>query len=129
METKSRYEVIADLEKQKRVLIREKDEIDDGTKTKERAIKNLERTKEDIAKQRTDFGIREDNSKQDLDRERANFEFKIKNTEDQVDREIVDATEDLKTYKDSMERKKETSDKLIEGINESLERFGKLQSK
>ena len=50
METKSRYEVIADLEKQKRDLIREKDKIDDDIKVRERVVKNLERTKEDISK-------------------------------------------------------------------------------
>ncbi len=50
METKSRYEVISDLENKKRELIRERDKLDEDSKDKERKVKNLERTKEDISK-------------------------------------------------------------------------------
>ena len=47
METKSRYEVISDLEKQKRELIKERDELGDVLREKEKAIKDTERTKND----------------------------------------------------------------------------------
>ncbi len=47
METKSRYEVISDLEVQKRELIRERDGFDDAIKVKERGVKDVERQKGD----------------------------------------------------------------------------------
>lgn len=47
METKSRYEVIADLEKQKRDLIREKNGLNDVLRGKETKQKEMERTKAD----------------------------------------------------------------------------------
>lgn len=47
METKSRYEVISDLERQKRDLIRERDGFTDKVFEKERAVKDLERKKSD----------------------------------------------------------------------------------
>lgn len=129
METKSRYEVIADLEKQKRILICEKAEIDDEVKIKERIVKNLKRGKEDLAKKDEDFKMEQANAISDLDRKRTNWEFKMKNTKEQVDREVEDAKEDVINYKKSVDAKKKTFDELIKGINESLERFGKLQSK
>lgn len=46
-DTKSRYEVISDLEKQKRDLIHERDELGDDLKEKERKLKNIERAKSD----------------------------------------------------------------------------------
>ena len=45
--TKSRYEVISDLETQKRNLIRERDGFDDRIKEAKREIKELERELED----------------------------------------------------------------------------------
>ena len=47
METKSRYEVIAELETKKRELIREQNSFADQLKNKERAVKDLERTRDD----------------------------------------------------------------------------------
>ena len=47
METKSRYEVIAELEAQKRDLIREKAGFDDEGKDIEKAIKEIKRNLED----------------------------------------------------------------------------------
>ena len=47
METKSRYEVIAELEQQKRKLILERDSFEDKVKAKERHIKDLKREVED----------------------------------------------------------------------------------
>jgi predicted nucleic acid-binding Zn-ribbon protein len=48
METKSRYEVIADLEKQKRGLIVEKDSFKDQLQEKEKEIKEAKRDIEDM---------------------------------------------------------------------------------
>jgi len=47
METKSRYEVIADLERQKRQLIQDKASLRDGLIIKEQQIKELKRQLED----------------------------------------------------------------------------------
>ena len=47
METKSRYEVIADLEQQKRSLIRERDSFPDKVREMEKEIKETKRELED----------------------------------------------------------------------------------
>ena len=47
METKSRYEVISDLEEKKRDLIISRDSFEDTIKLREREIKNLKRDLED----------------------------------------------------------------------------------
>ena len=47
METKSRYEVISDLEKQKRDFIKEKEDLGNDLKAKERNLKDTERSKAD----------------------------------------------------------------------------------
>jgi len=123
METKSRYEVISDLESKKRELIEKRDSLNEGIKQKERIIKELERTKEDIAKQKEDFELKDKNKRDDLDRAKADFEFRIKNTEDEYNRKIVDAKEDLEFFKENIESKKATYEDLIDGVEKSLERF------
>jgi len=120
METKSRYEVIADLEKQKRDLIREKESINDQEKNKERAVTNLKRQKEDISKMKEDFILKQERDKKD-------FDFKVKNTEIQIDRQITDAEEELNYFKSTSNNRIETIKELIKGVDESLERFTKLQ--
>lgn len=47
METKSRYEVIADLEDKKRHMIVERDSFPDMVKTKEKEIKKMQRDVDD----------------------------------------------------------------------------------
>ena len=47
METKSRYEVIAELEGKKRDLIKERDGLDDEAKEKENQFRDLKRQKDD----------------------------------------------------------------------------------
>jgi len=110
-------------------LIREKDELNDNVKLKEREVLNLERTKEDVSKQKGDFALHLRIKEENIKREQDEFDFKIKNTEDALDRNILDAKEDLEYYKTTIEQKKKTVEELIIGVNESLERFGKLQSK
>lgn len=55
METKSRYEVIADLEEEKRGLIREKAGFDDEVKRKEKDIKEIKRKLEDKEEDLKDY--------------------------------------------------------------------------
>ena len=128
METKSRYEVISDLEKQKRDLIRERDGLDDEVKKKERSVKNLERQKEDITLQKKSFDMKQEEQKKSLEREKEEFDFKIENTEDDLTRKIADAKEDTDYYKTTVEKRKATINELIKGVDESLQRFGKLQN-
>ena len=61
METKSRYEVIAELEAQKRNLIREKAGFDDEMKDIEKAIKEIKRNLEDKEEELKNFkdGLKE----------------------------------------------------------------------
>ena len=47
METKSRYEVISDLEAKKRELIKEKNSLNDVLLEKEKILKGIERQKSD----------------------------------------------------------------------------------
>jgi len=47
METKSRYEVIADLEEKKRNLIMQRNNLDSGLKASERQLKEMKRELED----------------------------------------------------------------------------------
>ena len=86
VDTKSRYEVIADLEKRKRDLIVERDSLDDVLKSKERKLKDLKRDMEDIE-------------------------------------------EDIEDFKSKMKDKKETISELIKSVDESLNRFSKLNEK
>ncbi len=86
METKSRYEVIADLEKQKQDLIREREGFKDIIKNRDYEILQIERALEDKKK-------------------------------------AVDE------YKAEVDDRKVVIEELIKGVDESLERFGKLQSK
>ncbi|HUS51275.1 MAG TPA: hypothetical protein VMZ91_13995 [Candidatus Paceibacterota bacterium] len=55
METKSRYEVVAELEENKRNLIRERDGLDDKLKGKEKELKDLKRRIEDKEEEIKDF--------------------------------------------------------------------------
>jgi chromosome segregation ATPase len=66
METKSRYEVIADLEKQKRNLIRERDSLDDDLKVKEKVLKDLKRDIEDTEEEITNFKSKMKDKKQTI---------------------------------------------------------------
>ena len=129
METKSRYQVIADLEQKKSDLIRERDSADANVADKERNILANERNIEDIGVQKSDFDMNQENEKEDLERKKKEFDFKIKNTESIYKRKIEDAKTELAQFKETKETRKNTVDELIKGIDESLDRFGKLQAK
>ena len=55
METKSRYEVICELEDKKRNLILERDSFEDQVRSREKNIKKLERELEDIKEELEEF--------------------------------------------------------------------------
>ncbi len=55
METKSRYEVISDLEQNKRTLITERDGLDRDLKNKEKLVKESKRDLEDLEQDVKDF--------------------------------------------------------------------------
>lgn len=129
METKSRYEVISELEEKKRSYIKERDELDFEVKSKERNVVNLKRTKADIEAQKRDFDLKEANAREDLERKRKDFEFRLGNTEVNLDRQIEDAEEDIQNFKATVEKRKETLNELIKSVDASLERFGKLHEK
>ena len=97
METKSRYEVIAELEGKKRDLIKERDGLEDEVKEKEDQLRNLKRQKEDNITA--------------------------------LDRSIEDAEYNISRFRDTMDERKITINALIESVNESLDRFGKLGDK
>ena len=139
METKSRYEVISDLEAQKRTLVRERDGLEEESRVREKVVVELERVKEDITKQKADFEMRQKNTQIDLERdfdnnllklkrEKEEYEFKLKNTEEDYTRRIADAKEDSTNFKTTKEERKKTIQELIKGVDDSLERFGKLQT-
>lgn len=84
MDTKSRYEVIAELEAKKRELMDKRDSMDLVLKNKQRQVK-----------------------------------FK--------NRELEDLKEDIDEFKESMKQRKETINEIITSINDSLQRFERLQ--
>jgi len=71
METKSRYEVIAELEAKKRDLILDRDSFTEGLITKEKELTNAERNKDD---QMVAHDRKIDDIKKDLDKFKENSE-------------------------------------------------------
>jgi len=86
METKSRYEVISDLEAEKRRMIVARESLQDNLRKMERSLKEYER-------------------------------------------EVEDQKKEIENFKENMEEQKNTYNELIKSIDESLARFGKLDSK
>jgi len=79
METKSRYEVIADLEKQKRQLIQDKASLRDGLIMRERQIKELKRQLEDAQEALTQY-------KESIKDKKETADLLIKSVEDALKR-------------------------------------------
>jgi len=86
MEIKSRYEVISELEGQKRTLIREREGFKDRIKNQKKDIRDSER-------------------------------------------ELEDAKEELKDFEGTVTERQSTIKELIKSIDESLQRFSKLDAK
>lgn len=66
METKSRYEVIAELEDKKRNLILQRDALPDKLKAMEKEIKEMKRDVEDKEEEVTDFKKRMEENKETI---------------------------------------------------------------
>lgn len=129
METKSRYEVISDLEQKKRSLINEKNELDFEVTSKKRRVVEFERDKENLKTQEQDFLFKQEKQKQALENEKKDFDFRMNNTQLDCDRRIADAKEDIINFESTLKQRKEAIDEQIKSINESLERFSALQKK
>lgn len=84
METKSRYEVIADLEKEKMALIREKASLGDAIKAAEFEIKQIKRHLEDKEEALKNLGENRKSREEMLD-------LLIKSKEDSLARFAVQA--------------------------------------
>ena len=88
METKSRYEVISDLENKKRELIRERDGLADQLLNKEKSLKNMERQKEDHLRQ---FERNLDDTKADIE----NFKTTMNERKETINQLIEGVNESL----------------------------------
>lgn len=94
METKSRYEVISDLESKKRELIQERDGLGDGLLEKQKELKSLLRQQSD------------------------NIMV--------MERQVEDKEEVIRNFENTMAERKETITELIKSVEDSLNRFGKI---
>ena len=90
METKSRYEVVADLESKKRDLINERDNLDEDARKKEKEFRELERMQEDNA---TVMARKVNDAKEDADK------FK-----ERMEERKITINELIKSVEDSLER-------------------------
>ena len=79
METKSRYEVLAELEAKKRELMIGKANIDQVTKLKEREIKELKREIEDKEEDLEDYKSR-------IEEEKKNYDALIQSVDESLKR-------------------------------------------
>lgn len=79
METKSRYEVIANLEDKKRELIRERDGLQEEVKKKEFELKQIRRHLEDKEEDLNNF-------KKSLEEKKSTINELIKGVEDSLER-------------------------------------------
>ena len=149
METKSRYEVIAELEKQKRDLIKERDGLQDTLlnksnelellrKSREDAINRAERSLKDLGDKQFRESKNIDREVEDLNRKKEDLLLNIESEKEKVERSKEDAinhhdrslnirTIELTNFKETLETRKITINELIKGVDESLERFANAQ--
>ena len=90
METKSRYEVIAELEGKKRDLIKERDSLKEKLREKQNVLRDLKRKKEDNI--------------QSFDRAIADAEVDTKSFEDEMEESKVTVGELIKSVDESLSR-------------------------
>ena len=90
METKSRYEVISDLEAKKRELIKEKNSLNDVLLEKHKALKLLQRQKDDtiviLDRQIEDATDAVTNFEKTMEDRKGLIEELIKSTDDSLNR-------------------------------------------
>ena len=145
METKSRYEVISDLEKQKQALIKERDGLNDQLVlkenhlekvriSKEENLKKFKRNLEDLEKDKKDneqvFKRKTENLAREKEDQNIIFEKKnnelLRNMEDGEKNHVVVLSEvekDIKYFKETLDVKKESINNLIKSVEESINRF------
>jgi len=82
METKSRYEVIADLEQKKRDCIIGKDSLDNRLRNQEKELRQLNREVKDKEEEIEDF-------KESMKKERETFELLIQSIDESLSRFFV----------------------------------------
>ncbi len=90
METKSRYEVIAELEGKKRDLIKERDGLKEELRAKQNTLRDLKRKKEDNI--------------QNCDRAIADAEVDDKAVEDEMEERKVTVKELISSVEESLKR-------------------------
>jgi len=98
METKSRYEVISDLERQKRELILERDGLGDEQLARQKAIKDKQRAKSDMV-------TRYDRELEDLQTDLKNFEKTMDNRKETIKELIRSVDESLKRFNQISQKK------------------------
>ena len=84
--TKSRYEVISELETKKRSLIQERDGLDDSLKEKERELKDMQRHKNDTV-------ITLDRKIEDVNEDLDNFKNSMKEKKETI-KELIKSVDD-----------------------------------
>ena len=98
METKSRYEVISDLERQKRELILERDGLGDEQLARQKAIKDKQRAKSDMV-------TRYDRELEDLQTDLKYFEKTMDNMIETIKELIRSVDESLKRFNQISQKK------------------------
>jgi len=98
METKSRYEVISDLERQKRNLILERDNFKDEIAEKEQAVKELVREK-------ADANVRFDRRLEDVEKELKDFKSNVDEKKETI-KELIKSVEASLERFSKIEKKK-----------------------
>lgn len=146
METKSRYEVLSDLENKKRELIKERDGLNDSLIEKKNLIKtvkrdietiklvfdrqkqDISREKEKLVRERSDVNKNLDRKEQDLTIKKEDIERQEQDTLTHNQRRLEDVESDAANFEASIKERKETIIELIKSVDESLQRF-QLQQK
>lgn len=141
METKSRYEVIAELEANKRNLIKERDSLMDSLIQKKqtsdnfernlkdfetffkRRIDDLDRKKETLLRKKEDFLKDSDRQVLDLEKEKEDINRQKEDNIIITTRKLEDSKQEVINFEKTINDRRDTIKELIESIDESLNRF------
>lgn len=141
METKSRYEVLSDLEAKKRELIKERDSLSGELDKKKQTLKvlvrngeslkvvalrdfeDLDRKKDTLEREKEDFLLSWNRRVKDIEVERRELERRKNDNEVINNRKIEDCKTDIELFEKTIEDKKNTINDLIKSVDESLNRF------
>ena len=141
METKSRYEVLSDLEAKKRELIKERDSLNDELRAKQheekelerngeglivvfdRNLKDLGRTVEILHREKADYLNLNDRKMRDVEIKREDLQRQKDDNIVLNQRKIEDIKVDIENFIKTMNERKETIKELITSVEESIKRF------